>query len=137
MSLLMLAAVTISTLQFRLDAGPSAAPSGDVGEDLLPDEEPLRLPFGPEHRRRAQFIWDDFCGAPLQMKCDSGEFYFIHISLQKGMFRFCEASIAYRGPTPARNHQEWGYYTCSSREGDPAFHPFRDTTDNPAIGPKP
>jgi hypothetical protein len=127
MSLLIFAAVAISTLQFRLDSGPNVQVSYTPAEMSQMDATRVALSI-------SRFVWHDFCEASQQEKCGSKRFYFIDIYLQNRMFRFCSASIAYRG---YGDYRSWGNYTCVSKAGDEEFHPVRDTTDVPVFDTKP
>ena len=129
MSLLMLAAVAVSSLQFRLGSGATVQVSYVPAEMSQADA-------GRTARSISRFIWDDFCGPSRQTKCAAGKYYFIDMSLQNRMFRFCSASIAYRGTAPAGAYQSWADYTCTSKQGDPEFHPVRDNTDVPVFSPR-
>jgi len=122
----MLVALVLSKIEFRLETGARVEISYSHQEMTETDASRAGLSI-------AKAIWNDFCGVSEKSKCGSGQSYLIDIGLQKGRFRFCDASIAYttRDAFPSEKNPSkstWGHYICRSNEHDSDFHVLRDTS---------
>ena len=134
---LMFAAVAASMIHFTLSSGAKVEMWYEPKETS--EDEAIRAGIS-----MATFIWKDFCGPVPKQRCDTGEYYEIHVGLvvvrEIGgeSYKTCDGYISYRrrdyyGETKPAHFEQFGNYNCynSATDQDPRI--FRDDTDVPQI----